>query len=356
MRKLGKIKTNAVLALILAAIITTGCGSSNYAAKYDSMDGAGAAATESYATDDIYTNAIYDDSYEADAEEAVEESDSGSSAADTPVATNRKLIKRVDLTAETTEFDALIDNLQSKVAGMGGYVENSSIGGNGYNSSSVRTASFTVRVPAGKLDELVKQIGDSCNVTNKSETAEDITLQYVDTQSRKEALEVEQERMMVLLGQAEDVDTIIALESRLTEIRYELQNIESRLRTYDNLVDFATVSVYVKEVKVYSEPEVVPESDWERMVNGFARSVMNVLVGLKEFFIGLIIDLPYLVIWGIIIFVIVKIFKAFRRRKNKDGKKKEKKGFFGKKKNHTEEANTESSNQIDLDVETKEKE
>ena len=57
---------------------------------------------------------------------------------------------------------------------------------------------------------MVSEIG---NVTQKNESVEDVTLQYVDVESRKKALETEQERLMELLSSAENMEDLLAIES-----------------------------------------------------------------------------------------------------------------------------------------------
>ena len=74
-------------------------------------------------------------------DDTVEQSaqDSGEQGADTNgtefeqvegVNTEQKLIKTVNMSAETTEFDTLVADVRAKTESAGGYVENSDIGGN----------------------------------------------------------------------------------------------------------------------------------------------------------------------------------------------------------------------------------
>lgn len=50
------------------------------------------------------------------------------------------------------------------------------------------------------------------------------------------------------MEQAESMDDIIKIETRLSEIRYELQTYETTLRTYDNQVSYSTVNISLYEV------------------------------------------------------------------------------------------------------------
>ena len=307
-----------VLALLLATMITTtGCGaSSKDSAEYasDSYD---------YATDDFYSNGINysmspsEDAMEESASEesGMDEGDAGTSNVEKSEIqnSNRKLIKTVDMQVETTEFDVLISKLTEKVDAAGGYIEQSDVYGNTGSSSDVRRANYTIRVPKNKLDNFLEAVAENSNITRKSESVEDVTLQYVDVQSKKEALEVERQRLLELIQEAQDIDTVLVIESKLTDIRYELESLESRLRTYDNQVDYSTVHMNVVEVKVYTPPK--PESRLERLVDGFTSSVKGVFTDVLDFFVELIIILPYLVVWGLIIFAFVSVVKFFRKKR-----------------------------------------
>ncbi len=247
------------------------------------------------------------------AEEAYVNDNNSVQTTENATTSNRKLIKTVSLNVETKQFDALVNDLVASVERLGGYVENM----NSYNGSSFRSynaeknANFTVRIPADRLDEFVGAVGEQANITNKSEYVEDITLQYVDTESHKNMLISERDRLTELLEQAETVEDIITIEDRLTYIRYEIDSMESQLRTYDNQVDYSTVSIYIQEVIDYTD--TTPQNElttWERISTGFFNSLKEVGNGIKEFFINLIIDLPYLIIWAVVIIVVIIVLKC----------------------------------------------
>ncbi len=93
--------------------------------------------------------------------------------------------------------------------------------------TSGRTLYLTARIPAELSDQFVGQLGSLGTMVSQSESAEDITLRYTDTESRIASLKTEQERLLALLDKADSLDSIITLESRLTEVRYELENYQS---------------------------------------------------------------------------------------------------------------------------------
>jgi hypothetical protein len=251
-------------------------------------------------------------------ESATEYEDSGSTvltsdAAITPVPTTRKLIRTVHLSVETTAFSQLIDDISRSVDDLGGYMESSDISGNSISDSNGRRyANLTVRVPSEKLDQFVTQVSEQGNVTNKSENTQDVTLQYSDIESRKKSLTIEQERLWELMEQADSVDSIIALESRLSEIRYQLESFESQLRTYDNQVDYSTVTININEVKVLTPTE--PASIATRIQKGFRRNLEDTANGLINFFVWFVSSLPSLIVWAIVIILAVLIIRLLHRK------------------------------------------
>lgn len=265
-------------------------------------------------------NAAADKYYDAPAEGAPEfgRTETGSASA-TALPADRKLIRTIRMDAETEDLTALLDSLTARIAELGGYVETKEqYNGSAYSGYRRRNLSVTVRIPADKADEFVAQVGKNANVVSSSETVEDVTLQYVDTESQVKALETEQERLMELLAQAESLDDILLIEGRLTDVRYELERYASYLRTLENQISYATVYIDITEVTEYTPVVEEEPTAWERIVRGFGRSIRNIGKGVKEFFIGIIIISPYLVILGLIIAIpLLIVFRGRGKKKRK---------------------------------------
>ena len=230
-----------------------------------------------------------------------------------PATMAQKLIRKVSLSVETEDYKAFIKGLDAAVWGMGGYYEKIE----SHTSGDRPYATLVIRVPAGRLDELLRHVVGAGNVTYRVESQTDVTLNYVDTESRNKALKTEQERLLALLEQAEDLDQILAIEDRLTEVRYQIESTEASLRTMDNLVDYATVTLELRQVEVYTQVE--EPGFWEKIGTGFVSSVKGIWELLKTAFSYFVIALPYLLVFVILPLVILLFFLSRarkRRRKN----------------------------------------
>ena len=238
---------------------------------------------------------------------------------------NRKWIITVDMNAETDDLDTMLTALDEKILSMNGYVENQNIyNGSSYANRRYRNANLTIRVPAADVEAFTQEVAGISNVVRKQTSKEDVTLSYVDTESRKQALETEEARLLELLAEAETMADLLEIEARLTDVRYELENFASQLRLYDNQVDYATVYLYISEVQEYTPVE--DPTFLERIQSTFSDSLEGLGDGVVDITVFLVGNSPYLLVFGLLAFVIFRLAKRpgkwfrFRQVKKEDQK------------------------------------
>lgn len=302
---------NIILIMLVAALVFTGCASknstdkSNPAAKEEAV--ADTAAQEMAAAEEAGNNSLGSPGTGGTSEAANETASLPDSA--------RKLIKRIGLEMETKDFDNLLPSIEARTKTYGGYVEYSQTDGIGYYQKNSRYATLTLRIPDDQLNAFLNEVDTLGNILSKQISTEDITLQYADTQSHKKALTMERDRLFELLEKAKTMEELIALETRLTEVRYELESFESQLRLYDNLVDYSTVTINIHEVE-----RMTPAADksiLSEIKTGLTNTFHNISDGLKSFFIWFAVNLPYLVICAVIVLILVMIRKIFLKKRNR---------------------------------------
>ena len=323
-----------ILALILVCGLTTGCRAaenlSETAEKYtSSSDDYGMSSYDVATSDDYEMESNSNVAWSATKSEGSsdkEMSDEGSESAgnnkvnsDSGMNSTQKIIKRYDYRYETERFDDAYEYLKGQIETYNGYISSSEITGSRYDSD-YRTLYLTARIPAESSDAFVSDMGQLGVVVRQSESAEDVTLQYSDTESRIESLKTEQESLNKLLEQADSLETIIALQDRLTEVRYELESYESKKKIYDDLISYSTIDITLKEVNYTVEAD--DGTFFSRIATGLERSLRDIGAGLVGFVEWFIITLPYFILWGVIIFGIVKVCRVLgKKRREKKMKK-----------------------------------
>ena len=236
---------------------------------------------------------------------------SGKSGSTAEAAGGQKLIRKIRLTVETDDYQAFVEALDGKIFELGGYVEDIEAS----TSGSYPYATITIRVPADRLSALTDSVAGIGNVTYKHESQQNVTLQYVDTESRISALRTEQDRLLELLDRADSLSEILEIEDRMTSVRYELESYERSLRALANQVEYATASIEVRQVRAFTPTEEV--SYWENIRNGLADSLQGLWTFLKDAFSFLVIALPYLLAFLILPLIIVLVLLRRHSRKKK---------------------------------------
>lgn len=287
----------------------------------------GSADTPSSAPAASYDMAYTEDAYPAEAEEyggfAVAggtQLESGSGAA--PEGSPEKLIYSASATVETTEFDGTIEKLSALVEQYGGFVESSSVNGSNYYTqsrgySSTRCASYVIRVPSDKFSALMGSLSTLGNVPYSHTYTENITAQYYDTDARLTAYQTQEARLLEMMEAAKTVEDLIAIEEKLTELRYQIESLQSTLKNWDRQVAYSTLDLEVQEVVEYT-----PES---RMSYGqeLALALTNGLKRTGEFFKDLLLlivgALPALVILAVVLAILIPVWK--KRRKARKARK-----------------------------------
>ena len=290
------------LALLLLLGLLAGCGAKSEMAAPE-------AAPEAAPMEPMGEEVLFD------------ESASETSGNSTTLPENQKLIRTVYMDAETQSMTELLVWMDGRVAALGGYYEQKSVyrRGSRDDGSYYHSGDFMIRIPAENLDQFVSLVGENANVTSTSESTENVTLTYVSTKSRVEALEVEQARLLELLENAENMEDLLTIESRLTDVRWELENYASQLRVLDNQVNYSTIHLSVWEV---DKPTVVAERTvWQKIGDGFSENAGDMWDGLVNTFIWLITVIPYLIPLALVAGVAVLGFKFGKKLKIKKGKK-----------------------------------
>jgi len=316
-------KRNKTIAAVLAAVMLSlslgACASVNEAAT-DRMDMGMNMDMNPAESEPSYSYGGWDDGL-ADKEYAPETSQSQSSTPNkgTPQADSaRKLIKNVSMDLETLEFDAFLEQLYARVASAGGYIQSSSVDGGRYHSKGYysRYASLTARIPADQLDRFCDGVAGISNVISRRENANDVTLEYYDTESHMKALQTEYETLVGILEKCTKLEDVITVQQRITTVLYQIESYKTTLNNYDNLVSYGTVTMTVQEVK--EETVVVEQTVGERIAAGFSGTMRDLKEDSENLLVDFVANLPYLLIWAAVIAaVVIGIRSCIRRARKK---------------------------------------
>ncbi len=168
-----------------------------------------------------------------------------------------------------------------------------------------------IRVMNKVFDLMVNNVaGIAAHVNSKNSSAEDVTAQFVDIQSRLKSKKEIEKRYIVILQKANKVSDILEIEQKLGEIREEIEAKEGELKYVADQVDDSTINLTVQQNFEYNP--VNKPGFFGRLGTAFG----NVWNG----FLGVVIDLVYL--WSLVLIIAVGtyFFMKFILKKRKKTK------------------------------------
>ena len=198
--------------------------------------------------------------------------------------------------------DVSVSGLEQKIRSLGGFVENSNVSGdtrwNNDGTTSVvnRWAYYTFRIPAEKFEYFLQLTHTYGNVLSTSRSAQNVTSSYTDFEARLSSLNTQEERLLDMLSKSTDVETLIALEQRLSDVRYEIESIERSLRNYDAQIRYSTIDLSIREVELYTPTVPIRRSFGEKLEIALSDGWTQFVRGTQNLLLGLAASLPALIL------------------------------------------------------------
>jgi hypothetical protein len=177
---------------------------------------------------------------------------------------------------------------------------------------------MTLRVPVAVFDQAMKDLkGVGVLTLNESVNGQDVTMEFVDLEADITNAKAEEQSYLDILKRAGNIEDVLAVTTRLADVRGRIERLEGTKRYLSNRTDLATVSVSLTE-----ETRVeLPTRTWKpfEVLKAALRDLVVALQSLVDFLIRLVIGLiglllPIALLTGLSIWILWLIIKAIVRR------------------------------------------
>jgi hypothetical protein len=205
----------------------------------------------------------------------------------------RKLLRTVDLQLEVKDSREVAKRVEELVNRLGGYVSAS----NTQRQGELFVYTLTLRVPADHLDQALNTFRSfAVRINREHQQVEDVTEQYIDLDAHRRTLEATERELAALLAESRQkgrkADEIMEIYEKLTEIRTQIEQIQTQLSSYDKLAALSTVNL---ELVPTESAKPVADTSWQPSdtVRTSIRNLIDFLRWLVDFLIyALIVLLP----------------------------------------------------------------
>lgn len=240
----------------------------------------------------------------------------GAGSVPNPILDQRKVIRSANITVEVDNFDNSYGRINSAILGIG-FIQETNINTERVYVDGVqklvKRGTIVLRVDRNKFDKVLNGLKEIGAVMNWSIQGEDVTEKYFDTESRLKLLRLEEERVLGYLKKIDNPDKVVAYETRLTNIRHEIESLTGTIRKLSDLVDLSTITINMNEKYPGSDKPVKEKTYWDRMSEKFTASMKGVIEFCGNFIIFVIAALPVLVLMGLCAWLIIFIYRRISK-------------------------------------------
>jgi hypothetical protein len=190
----------------------------------------------------------------------------------------------LSVTVPEGDFETAVDRARQIAASLSGFVTGSTASQGG-DDRLVR-GTIVLRVPQDRYASAMSQLAKLGTVVGRQESGTDVSLQYVDLESRARHLQAVETQLLGFLNETKTVADALIIQDRLNVVQLQLEEIRGQLRYLDDQSSFATITFDVAE---HGAPVGKPaEKDngwgfrdaWNAAVSGFESVIGGLLVAL----------------------------------------------------------------------------
>ncbi len=171
-----------------------------------------------------------------------------------PATRDRIIVHTGNMLLVVDDVAGSVDRITGMAREFGGWVVNS-------DRSSRHRGFVAIRVPAESLSGVMDRLeGTAIDVKARSLTSEDVTDEYVDSQSRLVSLRETERVLLELLGRADDVEDALKVQQEITQLQVQIEALQGRINFLEETAAYSLLMVSL-ELSTHSMPVDVGPDD-----------------------------------------------------------------------------------------------
>ncbi len=222
------------------------------------------------------------------------------------VAEERMIVRTGDMSLVVEDVIDARDRIAQIATGFDGYVVSSSI----YGEEQEMRGNISIRVPDEKFEQALSELRNlALRVKSESTSSIDVTEEYIDLEARLKNAEATERQYLALLDKATDVEDILKIYQRLSQVRSEIEQIKGRMQYLERTSSMSLINVYL-EPEASARP--LARAGWNALevLKSAVRGLVTAGQTLATIAIWLLIFIP---IWGTILGIV--LWRRHRRKK-----------------------------------------
>lgn len=222
----------------------------------------------------------------------------------------RKIIYEGRVSLVVEEFQAVETAIPDLVKEFEGYLKEANVN---RNQGRWRSGRWVARIPSARFEEFLAEVAKLGIAETREQTAQDVTMEYLDLEARiKTKKELEQRILKLLEDREGKLSDVVEAEKELSRVRSEIESMEGQLRFLQNRTAYSTVTLDVREEQDYI-PEAAPDFSG-RIGKAWQESLRALKIAGQNFVIGVVAFVPWAIPLALVFGVMAFGVRWIRRR------------------------------------------
>ena len=283
-----------LLVLVMGTLLAA-CGSAGTQAVGDQLDGGGVPAEGAAGEEPAASPGSGPDR------------DEGAPPLAAPI--EQRIVKTGEVTLEVENVGEALGQVRAMAVELGGYVGGSQAG------TLDDRATLTIRIPAATFEDALARLhGMDAELVAEATREQDVTGQVVDLAARIENLQASEASYRELVARAERVEDILAVQSRLDQVRGEIEQLTAQLEALEGQAALSTLTITLVP---RATPVATTTEAWDpaAQLDRALASVVGIGQGLLDGLIWFVVVwLPILLVLALLGLVALRGVLEVRRR------------------------------------------
>lgn len=227
-------------------------------------------------------------------------------------AVERKIIRNAEMTLEADSPDETQAKINQIAESKGGFVIESQKQTNDTKATKTDIVTMTVRVPSAKFDETLEEIRKSSNrVIVETVKGQDVTEEFIDVEARLKTQKALEAQFLEIMKQAKTVNETLEVQSKIAEVRGEIEKVEGRKRFLENQSAFSTLRIRIQTPAAFSASS---SGFFYQVGQAFSKGFNAALSFILILITALIALLPFFIFIVLPIYLLIRYFVRKHRR------------------------------------------
>jgi hypothetical protein len=202
------------------------------------------------------------------------------------LAQTRDLIMTANVSMRSDDPWKTADAAKAIAQGLGGTL----MALNESGSGTQRSATVVMSVPSSRFDDAIGALKKlDGEVISSSVDAKDVTDQLVDLDARITTLKAEEQRYLALFTRANTVDEMLKVQSALSQLRLQIEQLSAQQKNMKDRVAFSTISLSVAPISTPLPNEPIAKWDPARTFSAAATALVAMLRAFADVAIWLLV-------------------------------------------------------------------